>query len=194
MRIVLFKFLIFAALIIYLLSLTSCNKYNKVSQYDDTDDVIYNNTKYIRTEHGTWDCNHEKLSEIGWAWYIPPLGIYMFYSDNTDYTDFIYCSRGGNVWLREGYDYEQEIFEINNTDVQIVYADIFLDKSVEYFDSFEKETARFTWHPVAHPELRSRPSIFKKNGLYYIRFAPEGEAYLIKYSFLKILRDNNILQ
>lgn len=192
-KIVLCKFLISAALIISLLSLTSC-KYNKVSQYNDTEDIIYNNTKYIRTEHCTWSCDREKLYEIGWVWYIPPLGVTKFYSDNTTSPDFIYCIRGRNVWLKDGYDYEQEIFEIDNTNIKTMYADVFSNESVEYFDFFAEETTGFTWHPASHPELKNSPSIFEKNGLYYIRFAPKGEAYLIKDSFLKILRDNNILQ
>lgn len=189
-----YKFFISAALIISLFSLTSCNKYNKVSHYNDTEDIIYNNTNYICTEQGTWSCDYKKLSEIGWVWYIPPIAVSAFYSDNTDSTDFIYCPRGGDVWLRDGYDYEQEIFEIDNTDIRAVFADVFSDESVEYFDPFAEETAGFTWHPAAHPEFKNRPDIFEKNGLYYIRFANEEKAYLIKDSFLKILRDNNILQ
>ena len=194
MRRKLFNFLTSAAIVISLLSLTSCNKYNKVTQYEDTDDIMYNNTKYIHTEQVSWVCDRGKLSEIGWTWYIPPLGVFMFYSDNTDSPDFIFCSRGITVWLRDGYDYEQEIFEIDNTDIKTVFADVFSDESVEYFDFFEKKTAKFTWHPAAHPALKNYPGIFEKNGLYYIRFAAEGEGYLIKDSFLKILRDNNILQ
>ena len=194
MRRKLFNFLTSAAIIISLLSLTSCNKYNKVTHYEDTKDIVYNNTKYIRTEHGTWSCDYEKLSEIGWIWYLPPIAVSEFYSDNTDSPDFIFCRRGGSVWLRDGYDYEQEIFEIDNTDIKTVFADVFSDESVEYFDFFEEETSKFTWHPAAHPELKNYPYIFEKNGLYYIRFAAEGEGYLIKDSFLKILRYNNILQ
>ena len=97
---------------------------------------MYNNTKYIHTEQVSWVCDYEKLSEIGWTWYIPPLGVFMFYSDNTDSPDFIFCSRGDSVWLRDGYDYEQEIFEIDNTDIKTVFADVFSDESVEYFDFF----------------------------------------------------------
>lgn len=41
-RIGLIKFFISAAIVISLLSLTSC-KYNKVTQYEDTDDIMYNN-------------------------------------------------------------------------------------------------------------------------------------------------------
>ena len=192
-RIGLIKFFISAAIVISLLSLTSC-KYNKVTQYEDTDDIMYNNTKYIHTEQVSWVCDRGKLSEIGWTWYIPPLGVFMFYSDNTDSPDFIFCSRGITVWLRDGYDYEQEIFEIENTDIKTVFADVFSDESVEYFDFSAEKTAGFAWHPAAHPALKNYPDIFEKNGLYYIRFADEGEGYLIKDSFLKILRDNNILQ
>ena len=76
-RIGLIKFFISAAIVISLLSLTSC-KYNKVTQYEDTDDIMYNNTKYIHTEHGTWSCDNEKLSEIGWTWFLPPLRILFF--------------------------------------------------------------------------------------------------------------------
>ena len=99
---------------------------------------MYNNTKYIRTEHGTWSCDNEKLSEIGWTWFLPPIAVSAFYSDNTDSPDFIFCSRGDSVWLRDGYDYEQEIFEIDNTDIKTVFADVFSDESVEYFDFFWK--------------------------------------------------------
>ena len=123
MRRKLFNFLTSAAIVISLLSLTSC-KYNKVTQYEDTDDIMYNNTKYIHTEQVSWVCDRGKLSEIGWAWDIPPLGVFMF------------CSRGITVWLRDGYDYEQEIFEIDNTDIKTVFADVFSDESVEYFDFF----------------------------------------------------------
>ena len=49
MRRKLFNFLTSAAIVISLLSLTSC-KYNKVTQYEDTDDIMYNNTKYIHTK------------------------------------------------------------------------------------------------------------------------------------------------
>lgn len=143
MRRKLFNFLTSAAIVISLLSLTSCNKYNKVTQYEDTDDIMYNNTKYIHTEQVSWVCDYEKLSEIGWTWYIPPLGVFMFYSDNTDSPDFIFCSRGGTVWLRDGYDYEQEIFEIDNTDIKTVFADVFSDESVEYFDFSAEKTAGF---------------------------------------------------
>lgn len=90
MRKKLFNFLTSAVIVISLLSLTSCNKYNKVTQYKDTDDIIYNNTKYIRTEHDTWSCDNEKLSEIGWTWYLPPIAVSSFYSDNTDSPDFIF--------------------------------------------------------------------------------------------------------
>ena len=86
MRRKLFNFLTSAAIVISLLSLTSC-KYNKVTQYEDTDDIMYNNTKYIHTEQVSWVCDRGKLSESGWTWYIPPLGVFMFYSDNTDSPD-----------------------------------------------------------------------------------------------------------
>lgn len=142
MRRKLFNFLTSAAIVISLLSLTSCNKYNKVTQYEDTDDIMYNNTKYIHTEQVSWVCDYEKLSEIGWTWYIPPLGVFMFYSDNTDSPDFIFCSRGITVWLRDGYDYEQEIFEIDNTDIKTVFADVFSDESVEYFDFSAEKNSR----------------------------------------------------
>lgn len=39
MRRKLFNFLTSAAIVISLLSLTSCNKYNKVTQYEDTKDI-----------------------------------------------------------------------------------------------------------------------------------------------------------
>ena len=57
MRRKLFNFLTSAAIVISLLSLTSCNKYNKVTQYEDTDDIMYNNTKYIHTEQVSWVCD-----------------------------------------------------------------------------------------------------------------------------------------
>lgn len=65
MRRKLFNFLTSTAIVLSLLSLTSCNKYNKVTQYEDTDDIMYNNTKYIHTEQVSWVCDYEKLSEIG---------------------------------------------------------------------------------------------------------------------------------
>ena len=154
-RIGLIKFFISAAIVISLLSLTSC-KYNKVTHYEDTDDIMYNNTKYIRTEHGTWSCDNEKLSEIGWTWFLPPIAVSAFYSDNTDSPDFIFCSRGDSVWLRDGYDYEQEIFEIDNTDIKTVFADVFSDESVEYFDFSAEKTAGFAWHPAAQAAIKSR--------------------------------------
>jgi len=54
MRRKLFNFLTSAAIVISLLSLTSC-KYNKVTQYEDTDDIMYTiqNTFIQNRFHGS---------------------------------------------------------------------------------------------------------------------------------------------
>ena len=168
--------------------------YKKVMQYKDTENIVYNEINYIITEHGVWYSNPKELLEIGWIWYIPPLGVSKFYSDSSNTPDFIYCGRSRDIWLNENYEYDQEIFVIDNTNIRFVYSDVFDKESTEYFDSAEKEITSFTWHPESHKNLKNSPRIFYKNGLYYIRFACEGESFLIREDFIRALQLNNILR
>ena len=83
-------------------------------------------------------CDSDKLIEIAWHWYVPLLAISVFYSDTKENPEFIYCSRGGNVWFADDYDNTQETFYISGTEHSIKFSEAFdKEKSIEY-DENEK--------------------------------------------------------
>ena len=66
------------------------------------------------------------------------------------------------------------------------------EKSIEY-DENEKEAASFEWHPENHPELINVPSVYIKEGKYYLQLNWDMPLYEITEEFLTILYEANIL-
>ena len=185
--------LYFIPVYVHFLSRFNWNLYNKVTRYGDTRNLIYDSKKYVITDLETFSPDYEELSEIGWFWFIPPLAQCVYYSDSIDSPTFIYCTRGNNVWVREDYNYDQEVFTIDGTNIEYIYSDVFDRNSVEHFDVLAKDVSSFTWHPKNNEKLYGYAYIYEKNGLYYLKISNNDNGYLINDDFLELLRANNVL-
>lgn len=185
--------LYFIPVYVHFLSRFNWNLYNKVTRYGDTRNLIYDSKKYVITDLGTFSPDYEELSEIGWSWFIPPLGKFIYFSDSIESPTFIYCPRGNNVWVREDYNYDQEVFTIDGTNIEYIYSDVFDRNSIEHFDVLAKDVFSFTWHPKNNEKLYGYAYIYEKDGLYYLKISNNGNGYLINDDFLELLRANNVL-
>lgn len=189
------RILNFVAIGLIFLNLSSCRKYNAVQSVGDGGEKItYNDETYIEENNGFWYCEIDNLTEIAWTWFIPIIGKSSFYSDEQTKPDFIYCTRGNDVWINENYDYKSEKFIIDNTDLSYVFSESF-DETKTYDFSYQTGSiADFTWYPESHKGLKNYPEIFLESGMYYIRFAYDEIGYHITDGFLVVLSEAGIIE
>ena len=201
------------------LLLTSCGTYlpdyitfyKEISPKDtiiwneEDDSITYNDIKYTNTNNYngkiSTDYDSEHCIKIATMPYSYLLGaVSVFYGDDLENPDIISCSRGGDVWIREGMDID-ELIMTNNCVVSDSFSfkicDIITEESIPY--SFEVESKHawavsFARFPLEdYPAFSFWPEIVSVDGELYLQHAWNSDFYKISDEFEAELRENGFI-
>ena len=166
----------------------------KYIKEDDVYGVTYQNRKYYPAKEGLFDivCDYTEDVELGWYFNFPiTFGAY-YYSNRLENPLYMYCSATDEVYIREDYDYESDIFVIEGTDIEIVFSEAFTQKIMKKNSSISySNTTSFLWHSKSEPELQIYAEIFNQNNSWYMNVTPV-EAWELSNDFVSLLLENKI--
>ena len=201
------------------LLLTSCGTYlpdyitfyKEISPKDtivwneEDNSITYNGIKYTNTNNYngkiSTDYDSEHCVKIATMPYSYLLGaVSVFYGDDLENPDIISCSRGGDVWIREGMDID-ELIMTNNCVVSDSFSfkicDIITEESIPY--SFELESrhalvVNFARFPLEdYPAFSFWPEIVSVDGELYLQYVWDSDFYKISDEFEAELRENGYI-
>ena len=201
------------------LLLTSCGTYlpeyitfyKEISPKDtvvwneEDNSITYNGIKYTNTNNYngkiSTDYDSEHCVKIATMPYSYLLGaVSVFYGDDLENPDIISCSRGGDVWIREGMDID-ELIMTNNCVVSDSFSfricDIITEESIPY--SFELESrhalvVNFARFPLEdYPAFSFWPEIVSIDGELYLQYVWNSDFYKITDEFETELIENGFI-
>ena len=167
--------------------------------------ITYNGIKYTNTNNYngkiTTDYDSEHCVKIATMPYSYLFGaVSVFYGDDLENPDIISCSRGRNVWIREGMDID-ELIMTNNCVVSDSFSfkicDIITEESIPY--SFELESrpawvVNFARFPLEdYPAFSFWPEIVSVDGELYLQYVDNSDFYKITDEFEAELRENGFI-
>jgi len=189
------RIIAFCITCIFLCLFSSCTTYENTTfiENDSEKYLLYQDKKYYETsvftvteEYGT---KNENDIELGW-YYSFPFST-QFYSENLESPVFIYTLGSyTSVYLRQDYEYRTDVFVIEETDIEIVWEDIF---------SSQKNDFRFlnsitvNLYSKQHPRIKTSLEIACIHGQWYVRIPSSQEILIPSDEFMKILSDNGIV-
>ena len=201
------------------LLLTSCGTclpdyitfYKEISSKDtivwneEDNSITYNDIKYTNTNNHNgkiktdYDSEHcVKIATMPYSYLFGAVSV--FYGDDLENPDIISCSRGGDVWIREGMDID-ELIMTNNCVVSDSFSfkicDVITEESIPY--SFELESryalvVKFARFPLEdYPAFSFWPEIVSVDGGFYLQYVWDSDFYKISDEFEAELRENGFI-
>ena len=165
-------------------------------QEKSTTSLIYKNEKYYGVEHDIFCVDNSKIDPIiiSWNFNLPFTMTMVHYSYKSERPDYIFSNIANQIYINEDYDYNSDIFVVENTNFEIKFSDAFIESNSIAYNVFESAVVQFDFYSKTHPELYSPTSILLNNGKYYIAFNVCDEyAYEISSDFLEMLIENQVI-
>ena len=202
------KFSLLMYLLILILILSSCgvnertkldnNLRNIIMDYSSDENnphIIYKNEKYVKN-----DCfyiyslkDFENSEDILLSWHGKRWGyINTYYSYTADSPLFIYESRLVDLYLSQNYDYMSDIFVVENTQIEMVFSNIFEDFTNYINMSFDNfETIKL--YSKKCNRLQTDLKISFLNGDYYCSFFSSNKAWKCSEYFVEQIIQNELI-
>lgn len=142
-------------------------------------------TEYLSTAN-------ENDIKLGW-YYSFPFST-EFYSNTADNPVYIYSVGFDNcVYLKQGFDYKEEIFTINDTSLTIAYSDIATKDRFTY-DPLTKYdySKQLVMYSQSYPDFKISLQVFSENNNWYVAFRT-NEAYSASQAFITLLEKYEII-
>ena len=201
------------------LLLTSCGMYlphyitfyREISPKDtivwnkEDNSITYNGIKYTNTNNYNgkiktdYDSEHcVKIATMPYSYLLCAVSV--FYGDDLENPDIISCSRGGDVWIREGMDID-ELIMTNNCVVSDSFSfkicDIITEESIPFsleLESRHASVVHFAWFPLEdYPAFSFSPRIVLIDGELYLQHAWDSDFYKITDEFETELIENGLI-
>lgn len=134
----------------------------------------------------------EKGIELGWVFYGSPASAYYF--SNTDENPmYIVRNIDEFVWVREDFDYTEDLFVIKDTDIEILFSEAFTGNTMKISTlESHQEKASFIWHSKTVSELEIYARIYEYNDVWYMK-TRTSEWWEISDDFLNLLLENKTI-
>ena len=198
-------------------ALTSCGFLSNYARFwqeispEDTIDWVndntirYNGTLYESIENTdgkiTADTDSEDCVKIATMPFSYLLGaVSIFYADNAEDPDLIYCDRGRDVWVKAGMDIDEIIMQ-NTCVVSDTFSfricDVITDEVIHYTNDYglQRRDASFRWVPLeAYPAFSYNVDIITIDGELYLQYVWDSDFYKITDEFETDLRENGLLE
>lgn len=173
--------------------------------FDDDYNLIYHGTKYIDTENysGLIRADYNSADFIHVATlprtYLLP-SVSEFYGDELENPDLIYCTRGENLWIKEGMNVDDLI--MNNTCVvsdsfSFRICDVITDEKIPYSSKLSQtlELVDFGRIPLEdYPAFGIWVTITSVDGKSYLQYGWDSDFYEITDEFATELRENGFME
>ena len=180
-----------------LLLLSSCAAHENISFIEENEEnyLQYHDAKYYKSPLFTvterFDVVDENDIQLGW-YYSFPFSTDA-YSDTLEDPVFIYTvGSDENVYFRHDYDYLTDTFIIENTDVEIVWEDVFCTQQNNAF--LYSSSIEVTLYSKQYPRINARLGIGCVDNQWFIVSLPRfAGVWTPSDEFLKILFDNGII-
>ena len=173
--------------------------------WNEDSSITYNGIKYTYTNNYNgkistdYDSEHcVKIATMPYSYLFGAVSV--FYGDDLENPDIISCSRGEDVWIREGMDID-ELIMTNNCVVSDSFSfkicDIITEESIPY--SFEVESrhawaVNFAGFPLEdYPAFSFWPQIVSVDGELYLQYVWDSDFYKITDEFEAELRENGFI-
>ena len=172
---------------------------------EEDSSITYNGIKYTNTNNYNgkistdYDSEHcVKIATMPDSYLLATVSV--FYGDDLENPDIISCSRGGNVWIREGMDID-ELIMTNNCVVSDSFSfkicDIITEESIPYSLEVESKHAwavSFARFPLEdYPAFSFWPQIVSVDGELYLQYVHDSDFYKITDEFEAELRENGFI-
>lgn len=192
------------ATIIVCISMSSCAvvEWITLDMHGDLDRVDENTLSYqgdLYCSSGYWfnAMSTEDDVELGWQYNFPFSTYMRYYSDTADSPLYIFCASyvgdfAFDVWFREGYDFHDQTYYVENTELEFVFSEMFIkddgdqDRELDY-----KSCGTITACLKDAPRLSIYAAIYYEDELYYIRLC--GETWYLSDEFVSLLKSNGII-
>ena len=179
------------------LLLNSCTFHEGVNFVGEKEELalLYNDVKYYESDLFTVTERSYKTDEndiqLGW-YYSFPFSTDA-YSDTLEDPVFIYTvGSDENVYFRHDYDYLTDTFIIENTDVEIVWEDVFGTQQNNTF--LHSSSIDVTLYSKQYPRINARLGIGCVDNQWFIVSLPRfAGVWTPSDEFLQILFDNGII-
>ena len=172
---------------------------------DDDYNLIYHGTKYIDTENysGLIRADYNSADFIHIATlprtYLLP-SVSEFYGDELENPDLIYCTRGENLWIKEGMNVDDLIMN-NNCVVSDSFSfricDVITDEKIPYSSKLSQtqELVDFGIIPLEdYPAFGIWVTITSVDGKSYLQYGWDSDFYEITDEFMTELRENGFME
>ena len=172
---------------------------------DDDYNLIYHGTKYIDTENHSGliraDYNSADFIHIATlprTYLLPSFS--EFYGDELENPDLIYCTRGDELWIKEGMNVDDLIMN-NNCVVSDSFSfricDVITDEKIPYSSklSHTQELVDFGIIPLEdYPAFGIWVTITSVDGKSYLQYGWDSDFYEITDEFATELRENGFME
>lgn len=139
------------------------------------------------------ETRYKNFSLISWSYNFPFTGVIVFYSYSSVNPNFIVEPYVENtVWFKKTFDYQTEIFVVENTEIEVVFSSAFENGNIN-IGTLKYDAQSFYWHAKSYPSLRTKVDVFSIDGIYYMKIPDMDDAYQISDDFLNLLIDNAII-
>ena len=163
---------------------------------ETTKNIQYHNIIYRKDEdqHFSSVAETANLDDLFFlAWHSDFPFTYDFYSYESESPDFILeVGIDCNIWFSETYNYMNDIFVIEDTEIEIVFEKTFENDTICISSLAVKEQTLYC-HSKLHPMLRTTVNIFSFNDDYYMYIGNKETAYRLSETFKEMLIDNGII-
>lgn len=112
-----------------------------------------------------------------------------YYSDTTENPLFLYESRLRNFFLREDYDYHEDTFFIDGTDISFRFSDTFEDVNLYS----KRKGTKLLLRSETNSRISLELNIITDDGRWYAVTALEGFIMTMSDEFIAALKDNGIV-
>lgn len=183
---------------IMLFSLVSCTAYRNITFIERNDEkyLLYQGNEYYEssiftTTEGNVLTNEPNENDVELGWYYSFPFSTRFYSDKSENPLYIYTTGSDrNFYLRQDYDYFTDTFVIENTNIQIVWEDIFgFEQSYFYFAN----PIRVALHSKQCPRISAYFDLVSVGDQWYLSFIGSQTVWTLSDQFIKILLQNGII-
>ncbi len=171
--------------------------YNLIEHKDDTGAICYKNRVYypdpmhiIRvTEY--FDTHNEEDVLLSWGGF--RFGyITTFWSNRADSPIFIYDEYSGQVYLHEDYNYVEDIFVIDGTDIEVEFSSMFSDFSEKEKLVFS-DAHRVELYSKKYTRIKTTLEIAFVQDTWYISFRGTESAWECSDAFIEVLKQNELI-
>ena len=154
--------------------------------------IEYESQCYNVDKLGLFQVEKDRENDVLLSWACLPFGIGyldMYYSYTTDNPVFIYMSRFPEVYLRDDYNYETDIFIIEGTNYRFVFSDMFtISKAFQYdFMHHYSGEQYITLYSEACPRLQIPLRVFCVNDVWYAGANANHTLFEVSDEFLALL-------